>query len=330
MRANSSTARSNPPKGRDILQTILSSQLDPYFNLAMEDFWLRQADLSDDLFYLWRNAPSVVVGRNQNPYREVRLMDCFKDGVPVIRRVSGGGAVYHDGQNVNFTFVYREGSALVNRYEEVLRPIVEALRNMGVPAAFREKSELEVGGLKISGNAQGLHKGRILHHGTLLFDADLKRLGRYLHNREKTTEGPSVPSNPANVGLLKPYYNNGDVVDFMADLTHQVEKALKTTFGIRPVTTEELAKIEALAFDRYRSFSWNYGETPPFTKRIIDACGDPATKLLVENGVIVHVESCRLEWRLVKDCVYGWDELRTRLEEHKIKDVDRYLESLFD
>lgn len=312
------------------MQNILSAQLDPHFNLAMEDFWLRHADLSDDLFYVWRNAPSVVVGRNQNPYREVRLMDCFKDGVPVIRRVSGGGAVYHDFENVNFTFVYRDGAAYVNRYEEVLRPIVEALRSMGIPAAFREKSELEVGGLKISGNAQGLHKGRILHHGTLLFDADLERLGRYLHNREKTTEGPSVPSNPASVRLIKPYWHKGDVVDFMTELTHRVERAMKTRFVLRPITTDELAKIEALAQERYRSFAWNYGETPPFTKRIHDVCGDPATKLLVENGVIVHVESCRLEWRLIKDCVYGWDELKARLEEHKIKDADKYLASLFD
>jgi lipoate-protein ligase A len=312
------------------VKTILSSQLDPYFNLAMEDFWLRQAEIDDDLFYLWRNAPSVVVGRNQNPYREVRLLDCLRDDVPVIRRVSGGGAVYHDVGNVNFTFVYRNGASKVNRYEEVLRPIVDALRNMGIPATFREKSELEVGGLKISGNAQGLHKGRILHHGTLLFDADLERLGRYLHNREKTTEGPSVPSNPANVGLLNPYWLKGDVVDFMEELSHQVERALKTRFELRPIAAEELNKIETLAVQRYRSFEWNYGETPPFTKRVHDACGDPATKLLVENGVIVHVESCRLEWRLLKDCSYAWSDLKSRLEEHKVKDLETFLDPLFE
>lgn len=311
------------------MQTILSSSLDPFFNLAMEDFWLRQAELTDDLFYLWRNAPSVVVGRNQNPYREVRLWDCFQDQVPVIRRVSGGGAVYHDENNVNFTFVYRDGASKVNRYEDVLRPIVETLRNMGIRASFREKSELEVDGLKISGNAQGLHKGRILHHGTLLFDADLERLGRYLHNREKTTEGPSVPSNPTSVGLIRPHWPNGDVVDFMDELLRRVQTALHQTFSIRGITADELAKIESLANDRYRSFAWNYGETPPFTKRIQDACGDPATKLLVERGVIVHVESCRLEWRLLKDCTYEFDELKSRLEEHKIKDLELYLKPLF-
>ncbi|MCK7487044.1 MAG: lipoate--protein ligase family protein [Bacillus subtilis] len=138
------------------MKTIRSQSMDPTFNLAMEEYWLKHAVLDDDLFYLWRNNPAIVIGRNQNPYREIALWKAYQDQVPVIRRISGGGTVYHDPGNVNFTFVTSNFKGNINNYKAFLDPIEKALNQMGIPVRFQAQKRL------VSRRKEGLRKRAVL------------------------------------------------------------------------------------------------------------------------------------------------------------------------
>lgn len=274
------------------MKTIRSQSLDPTFNLAMEEYWLKHATLDDDMFYLWRNDPAIIIGRNQNPYREIALWSVFADGVPVIRRISGGGTVYHDPGNVNFTFVTRNFRGNINNYKVFLEPIETALNQMGIPVRFQGKSDLYLGDKKVSGNAQSFHQSRLIHHGTLLFDADLTKLKTYLHGKIPETTGPSVASNRASVGQLRPAWSKqGDVLDFCDELFTAIEAAMNCHFEVRRVEPFEIEAIANLAAEKYATFEWNYGETPPFSKRIIEPSGKWTATLQIENGLIESVDS---------------------------------------
>ncbi len=313
------------------MKTIRSQSLDPTFNLSMEEYWLKHAVLDDDLFYLWRNNPAIVIGRNQNPYREIALWKAYQDQVPVIRRISGGGTVYHDPGNVNFTFVTSNFKGNINNYKAFLDPIEKALNQMGIPVRFQGKSDLYLGEKKVSGNAQSFHQNRLIHHGTLLFDADLSKLSDYLHGKIPETTGPSVVSNRASVGQIRPVWpKQGDVLDFCDDLFLAVEAGLNVTLETRRVEAFEIAAIAALAAEKYATFEWNYGETPPFSKRILEPSGKWTATLEIENGRIDSVDSDWPEWMGLEGEKMDIDALRKRLRQLGVVDVEAFLARIFD
>lgn len=156
---------------------------DPSFCLAAEQFILENLT-SGDFLMLWRGERSVIVGKNQNVYGEVSILECEKHCTPIFRRNSGGGTVYHDLGNVNFSFFSDMGER--TDYARFLTPVVEFLRSLGVPAEMGEAFDITVNGKKVSGNAQSVYRGRVMHHGTLLFDADITVLSSLTsHAREK-------------------------------------------------------------------------------------------------------------------------------------------------
>ena len=186
---------------------------DPYYNLAVEEYLLRHTD--EDIFMLWQNEKTVVIGKNQNAYAEVDLSYAAREGIRVARRISGGGAVYHDMGNVNYTFITASERAEALDYAYFTCPIIEALGTLGIKAELSGRNDLECEGKKFSGNAQYTGDGRILHHGTLLFDTDAEVLSRVLRVDKEKLAYRAVHSHKGRVGNLAPLLGSITVEEFI-------------------------------------------------------------------------------------------------------------------
>ena len=178
---------------------IVDSTTDPYWNLAAEEYLLTA--LSEPVFRLWRNVPSVIVGRYQNAAAEINSEYVRTRGIPVVRRLTGGGAVFHDLGNVNYTFIDRkvEGEDTAAMFRRFTAPVISALRSLGVEASLEGRNDLVISGRKFSGNAVCVHGGRVLQHGTLLFSASVADLSGALNTRPEKFIGKSVQSNRSRV-----------------------------------------------------------------------------------------------------------------------------------
>ena len=164
--------------------TALTHTHDPFYNQAFEEFVFENFR-DQDIFLLWQNSPAVIVGSYQNICREVHVESLRRLGIPVVRRCTGGGTVYHDLGNVNYTYITQADGGV--SYDGVLLPVIRALNDIGVPARKNRTCDIAIGDLKISGSAQRMTKGRLLHHGTLLFSSDLEVLDRITSNLQEKT-----------------------------------------------------------------------------------------------------------------------------------------------
>ena len=176
---------------------------DPYVNLAVEEYLFRHAD--EDIFMLWQNDRTVVIGKNQNPYAELDLDVVREQGIRIARRITGGGAVYHDMGNVNFSFISPRSPQTGIDFATFCEPIVKALASLGAAVSLSGRNDLLIDGKKFSGNAQHASGGRVLHHGTLLFDSDLSVLSRVLRPDEEKLRAKAVRSVSSRVTNLRPY-----------------------------------------------------------------------------------------------------------------------------
>ena len=232
---------------------------DPAFCLASEEY-LMEGHPSGEVLMLWSPAsPAAVIGKNQNPYEEVSPLLCQERNVGVYRRTSGGGTVFHGPGNLNFTFVRpRSGDT---GYGVFLGPVRDFLVSRGIPAEIAGNM-ITAGGLKISGNAQAYSGDTMLHHGTLLFSADLGLLGEITGKRRDAIESKAVKSSPHPVGNISDYTGMT-----FSEFRHELGRALSGGIPSRDFTGEEAAKIEKLAECRYRTWEWNWGRSPAFTFR---------------------------------------------------------------
>lgn len=263
---------------------------DPYFNIALEEFVLKQTD--KDIFMLWENSPSLIVGKHQNPYQEVNPSYLLSDEIAVIRRISGGGTVFHGDGNLNYTFITssKNGDDKVN-FGKYTLPIIQFLNKVGVPAAMTGKSNLTVNGLKFSGNAAHVFKNRSIHHGTLLFDADLKQIKNYLRPESTHIHSRAVSSIRAMVTNLKPLLANMDAKHFRAEL----QKAVIQHFGdegIFELSADELQQIQQLSESKYKTNNWNFGYSPDYSvENELEMANYKANfQLIVNKGTISTVK----------------------------------------
>ena len=266
------------------MRCILNLNTGPPFNLAAEEWLLRNSP--EDIFMLWRNAPAVIVGRHQNTAAEIDRDFVRERGIAVIRRITGGGAVFHDLGNVNFSFVHLGHGAGGLDFARFTAPILEALRAMGVECGFDGRNDLVAGGRKFSGNAQHIEHDRVLHHGTLLFDSRLEDMAGALRPDPLKFQGKSVRSVPARVGMLKEYLPHMDVGEFMRLLFEHMLRMLSGAW--RDLSGEEESAINALAHTRYESWEWNFGESPAygFARRARISAGIFDVRLDVRQGII--------------------------------------------
>ncbi len=252
-----------------------SASLDVYRNLAIEEYLMDRVQDCGPILFLWRSACAVVMGKNQNPWRECRLSLMGQEGVPLARRISGGGTVYHDEGNLNYCVITgREAYCECDAYELVF----QALEKFGIKAEKTGKSNLSVAGKKFSGNAFAFRKGRAMHHGTLLLDTDLERLGRYLGSMLKGIDTHAIASVPADVMNLG--------VD-RAALADALKSVFRKNYGDgrefqwleNDFDPAVLAELEM----RQVSDDWRYGATPLFKMRH-DGEEFEVRKGLVQNG----------------------------------------------
>ncbi len=241
------------------VQFFTLSQSTAHANLAYEE-WLF-SNFHEDLLRLWVNPTSVIIGKHQTAVAEANVQFCVLHDVPIIRRISGGGTVYHDPGNVNFSFFRNVDPNDPIDYESNLRIIQKALQSLGYPVELNARHDLILEGMKISGNAQHIKKKRALHHGTLLYDADIEMLRRSIKRSSGSVEHRAVASVRSKSRNLREYLDLGETSDFVMKL----EQALKDSMeqcSIVPMPSKQ--ELDEMVNDRYRTEAWNYGYGPKY------------------------------------------------------------------
>lgn len=257
---------------------------DPCFNLAVDEHLLKTR--SDDFLVISVNSPSVIIGKHQVAHREADTEFVTAAGIPVIRRISGGGAVYHDHGNVNFSFILTSEHGHQVDFRKYTLPVINFLKSLGVDVAFEGKNDLKVGGLKISGNAEHVYRQRVLHHGTLLFDADLDVLGKSLRKNTSVYHTRGVSSNPSSVMNLKTLIPAMDTEGFISSMLDYFLSTERNSMAV--LTAGETAAIRELAETRYRTWEWNYAYGPEYVfRREFEYDGENCRlSLFVKDGII--------------------------------------------
>ena len=266
---------------------------DPSLNLALEEAFFSRVAPGKSWFLLWQNGPSVIIGRHQNALEEVNAREIEDKGLPVVRRSTGGGAVYHDLGNLNFSFLeHHEGETGID-FGRYLSPIVRALKKLGVDARISGRNDLEVGGRKISGSAQRLNQGRVLHHGTLLVGADFEAMTRALNPEPEKFLSHGVASVRSRVANISEFWQEGCTLETLCGaLASEVCGENAKSPARIPPDVLELAKT--LAAEKYGNWDWNIGKSPKFTSRGSRRFpfGRVDLRLNVDRGRIVD---CRIQ-----------------------------------
>lgn len=264
---------------------IKNHNTSPAFNLAAEEYMLTV--MGEEIISLWRNAPAVIIGRNQNAIEEINLDYVQENDITVIRRQTGGGAVFHDLGNINYTVIQRYQAGDFNNYAKFTAPVRDYLRSLGVDVQLSGRNDLTVDDMKISGNAQTVKGGRIMHHGTLLISLNMGNLSGALKPKQLKIESKGIKSVRSRVTNIASYLPDLDVEAFYEGLA---DYFLKTTPDLVPYeyTEADLAAINQLVEEKYGTWEWNFGNSPvydleqsaKFDFGLVDV------RLRVESGII--------------------------------------------
>jgi lipoate---protein ligase len=278
------------------MRFIQNNQTDPFFNLALEEYLLKEVPFES--FVLWRSQPSIVVGKHQNALSEVNYPYVYENDIIVARRLSGGGTVFHGQGNINFTFIRDGEPGKLIDFRKHTEPVIEFLKDIGVPARFEGKNDLRVHGLKISGNAEHVFKNRVLHHGTLLYDANLKSLNEAIRIVPGRYTDKSVQSVRSKVANICDFLSDPPDIDvFMGMLASRLKGffediTLNNNAGDEVsdyhLSDYETEAVRQLAHHKYSQWDWIYGYSPNyiFTGTVTLGNQDLELTLDVKKGVI--------------------------------------------
>lgn len=270
------------------MEFIESNCTDPAWNLALEEYVFECMNPSRSYLMLWQNQNTIVVGKFQNTAGEVNNEYVRQHGITVVRRLSGGGAVYHDLGNLNFTFITDADPSGQIDLRSFCLPILETLRSFGVPAELSGRNDMMIEGRKFSGNAQYLKNGRVMHHGTLLFDSDLSVMSKALHVDRAKMESKGIQSVESRVTNLKEHLPPDVTMEvFKGRLLEHLAKA--NPMVPISLTAEDESAIDKIRRQRYDTWEWNYGKSPAYqtTRKLrIEGCGTVEVCLSVESGLI--------------------------------------------
>lgn len=265
---------------------------DPRINLAIEEYALNNLNVDEGLLLFYINQPSIIIGRNQNTVEEINTDYVDEKGIIVVRRLSGGGAVYHDLGNLNFSFLTKDEGDNFQNFKKFTQPVVDALKNMGIDSELSGRNDILANGRKISGNAMFSKNGRMFSHGTLMFDANIDEVVNALRPKKEKIESKGIKSVRSRVTNVK---------DMLEDKSMTVEdfrlEILKSIFGgldnvkYYDLTDEDWANIHKLSEERYQQWDWNYGKSPKFniqrSKKF--ASGFIDLRLTVNKGIMENV-----------------------------------------
>lgn len=230
------------------MKYIRLTTTDAYYNLAVEEYLFSHTD--EDVFMLWQNSPAVVIGKNQNAYAEIDLGYAESHGINVVRRITGGGAVYHDLGNINYSYITLSGGTL--DFARLSKPIINALKEMGINAILGGRNDILADGKKISGSAQHTSNGRTLHHGTLLFDVDTEKMSAILRVDKEKLEHHGVKSHKSRVTNLNDLLPSSIT---LSDFINTLESLIVQELGASVTQIGDHSEINALT-ERNRSLEW--------------------------------------------------------------------------
>lgn len=267
---------------------IESPSHDPYYNLALEEYVFERLDRSHSYFMLWQNDNAIIVGKHQNTIAEVNAAYVKERGIQVVRRLSGGGAVYHDLGNINFTFIVDSGETAIFDFSSFCQPVVKALGQFGVQAEINGRNDITIEGKKFSGNSQYGRSGRIMHHGTIMYDSNLEVVAQALCVSQDKLESKGVKSIHSRVTNVKPYL----LEEVSTDVFFATLRAFMTEeYQLQPyvLTGEQLEEVVQIQKARYDQWDWNYGKSPTYhlhKERRVEGCGKLEIFMDVERGYL--------------------------------------------
>ncbi|MDD5182752.1 MAG: lipoate--protein ligase [Bacilli bacterium] len=274
------------------MKTIINNSLNPYYNLALEEYVMKNVDIDEDIIILWQNSPTIVVGRNQNTIGEINNEYIKNKNINIVRRTSGGGAVYHDLGNLNYTFVTKNISENLNNYEKLTKPIIDAINSFGVDAYFFGRNDILLDNMKISGNAQSFYQNKMFQHGTILFNSDLNEIKKLLIPKNKVNDS-SIKSNRSAITNIYPYLPDKISIDEFKDrLLKFILKSNDISKFIIELNDEDYYLINKLKKEKYESWEWNFGKNPKYSfskeKRFIG--GNIIFNMEIKNEIIKQIE----------------------------------------
>ena len=266
---------------------------DPRFNLAMEQYVFDSFDKSEEYFLLWQNHNSIIIGKHQNTIEEINQAFVKENDISVVRRLSGGGAVYHDLGNLNYTIIVDRKDNDKLDFKLFTGPVAAVLNEMGVSAEVNGRNDITIDGKKFSGNAQYIKGGRIMHHGTIMYDSDLSVVGSALNVSQDKIESKGVKSVRSRVTNIKEHMGNPVPIEvfkekFISGFFKDMDVAMYT------LTEEDIQNINRIKKERYDKWEWNYGYSPKYNvlkERRFDDCGKVELYMVVKDGRIEEITS---------------------------------------
>lgn len=271
------------------MRLIINKSTEPAFNLALEEYLLTKTDF--DSITLWRNDKAVIIGSNQNAAEEIDEDYVKANGITVIRRQSGGGAVFHDLGNINFTVIHALSENDFSNYAKFTAPICDFLGTLGVDAKLEGRNDLVIGGLKFSGNAQAVKKNRIMHHGTILYDADFGNLAGSLKSRDAKIASKAIKSVRARVTNVASHMQSPMPVEEFFERLAAYFRENVVDIEEYGLTAKDVAETRKLVEEKYSKWEWNFGKSPDYTyeKSMKFSCGLIDLRLKAAGGIIEDI-----------------------------------------
>lgn len=299
---------------------INNTSTNAYFNLAMEEYFLKNA--TEDAFILWRNENSIIVGKNQNTLSEINYDYVKENNIKVVRRQSGGGAVFHDLGNINFTFISCNNNSFSD-FKRFTMPIIEALENLNIHAEFSGRNDLLINNKKFSGNAQYNYKNKVMHHGTLLFSSQINDLSSALKVKPSKFKGKGVKSVKSRVTNISNHLEkNMTVLEFKEYLMNFINNKNENNHFYE-LSDHDITEINKLVDEKYSSWQWNFGHSPKYSlnNEVKYPGGNIEFSLNVEKGLINEIKFFG-DFFGKKDVSYIEDLLKkVKHDESSIKDA---------
>ncbi|CDQ40689.1 lipoate-protein ligase A [Virgibacillus sp. CM-4] len=308
---------------------------DPSINLALEEYVLKNFGEQDTYLLFYVNEPSIIIGRNQNTVEEINTQYVDENGIKVVRRLSGGGAVYHDEGNLNFSFITKDDGNSFQNFAKFTQPMVDALNKLGVPAELKGRNDLTVEGRKISGNAMYSTKGKMFSHGTLMLDSEIENVVSALNVRKEKIESKGIKSIRSRVANISEFLENKITVEQFKEIILQYVFHVDDIIDVPryELSEEDWENVHQISRERYQNWEWNYGKSPSFNIQEsykFDA-GFVDVRLDVKKGII---ENCKIygdffgvgEISVIEDKLTGVRHNRQAIEEALAGvDVPHYL-----
>ncbi|MCV6815133.1 lipoate--protein ligase [Streptococcus uberis] len=274
------------------MKYIVNKSNNPAYNIALEAYAFRELLSEDEIFILWINEPAIIIGKHQNTIQEINKEYIDAHGIHVARRLSGGGAVYHDLNNLNYTIISNKSEEGAFDFKTFSQPVIETLADLGIKAEFTGRNDLEINGKKFCGNAQAYYKGRMMHHGCLLFDVDMTVLGDALKVSKDKIESKGIKSVRARVTNILDELPEKITVNEFSD---KILAKMKETYPDMTeyiLSEDELAKIQKSADEQFGNWDWVYGKAPEYTieRNVRYPAGKINTFANVEKSVIKNIK----------------------------------------